>query len=187
MSIIEKIKSALGLGGSSEAEGTDVTVERETDEPAAAGTDAAGSTESITEKPSEDPETAAEPGEAGAGVTEHSGTDTAAAEPAEAAGPVPDEPESEVDVEEDELAEDDEAETDAEAEGDDEAETDAEDGQNAPVDSVSGIGPAYADRLADIGVETVAELLEADASELAEATDLSEKRIRRWQERAEEL
>lgn len=175
MSIIEKIKSALGLGGSSEAEGTDVTVERETDEPAAAGTDAAGSTESITEEPSEDPETAAEPGEAGAGVTEHSGTDTAAAEPAEAAGPVPDEPESEVDVEEDELAED------------DEVETDAEDGQNAPVDSVSGIGPAYADRLADIGVETVAELLEADASELAEATDLSEKRIRRWQERAEEL
>jgi len=53
-----------------------------------------------------------------------------------------------------------------------------------PVETVSGIGPAYSERLANAGVETVSGLLDADAGELAEATDISEKRINGWQERA---
>lgn len=54
------------------------------------------------------------------------------------------------------------------------------------VQSISGIGPAYADRLADAGVETVADLQSADPESLAEAADLSAKRIERWKDRAAE-
>lgn len=53
-----------------------------------------------------------------------------------------------------------------------------------PVDKVKGIGPAYADRLADVGIETVADLAAADAETIASQTDLSEKRVSRWIERA---
>lgn len=49
---------------------------------------------------------------------------------------------------------------------------------------LDGIGPAYADRLADAGVETVADLAAADASGLAEEADVSESRLERWIERA---
>ncbi|AFO59296.1 MULTISPECIES: DUF4332 domain-containing protein [unclassified Natrinema] len=54
-----------------------------------------------------------------------------------------------------------------------------------PVDAIKGIGPAYADRLAGAGVDTVAELADADAAELAAQTDISEKRIQGWIDRAE--
>jgi predicted flap endonuclease-1-like 5' DNA nuclease len=62
----------------------------------------------------------------------------------------------------------------------------ADDVADDPVDSISGIGQAYAGRLAEADIETVGELLEADAAELSGRTDLSEKRIRRWQENAGE-
>ncbi|MFB6173129.1 MAG: helix-hairpin-helix domain-containing protein [Halobacteriales archaeon] len=62
-----------------------------------------------------------------------------------------------------------------------EAEPDAD-----PVESVKGIGPAYGDRLAAVGVETVADLADADPADLAERTDLSETRLRTWIERARE-
>jgi predicted flap endonuclease-1-like 5' DNA nuclease len=54
------------------------------------------------------------------------------------------------------------------------------------VDEVSGIGPAYAERLSEAGIETVADLLAADPENLAESTDVSAKRIGRWQDRAED-
>jgi predicted flap endonuclease-1-like 5' DNA nuclease len=116
----------------------------------------------------EETETAAEPAEAGAGVTEHSGTEKSAAEPAEAAGPVSEEPEA----------------SGATPEDSEESETDETDGESPsdPVEMVSGIGPAYAERLATADIETVDQLLAADAESLAERTDISEKRIRRWQE-----
>jgi len=60
------------------------------------------------------------------------------------------------------------------------------DADGASVETISGIGPAYAERLADAGVETVPQLLDADPSELAEATGLSEKRIAGWLESAGE-
>ncbi|PSP98359.1 hypothetical protein BRC89_08510, partial [Halobacteriales archaeon QS_4_70_19] len=87
----------------------------------------------------------------------HAGEDHEAAEPAEAAGPVGDE------TEPSDLA---------------------EDASEDPVDTVSGIGPAYASKLGDAGVETVAELAAADPAALAEETDISEKRLTRLVERA---
>lgn len=87
------------------------------------------------------------------------------AEPAEAAGP---ESEAEsTDVEE--AGPDDEG--DAAAEGVD-------------VQAVSGIGPAYADRLAEIDIRTVEELVDADPEEVAERTTVGAGRVRTWQERA---
>ena len=205
MGVFDLLRSVLGFGGSGdskESPETTVAVETERDpngeeaggtsgvevgeqdhEPsdvghgndaAAAGTDATASTDSMVETPDSDPETAAEPAEAGAGVTEHSGTETPAAEAAEAAGPVPDEPEA-TDAPADDTDTNDSR--DAEADGTDVAES---------VETIDGIGPAYAERLGNAGVESVPELREADATSLAEATDISEKRISRWQERATE-
>ena len=210
MGVFDLIRAMFGLSGSKDTDGTDVDVEYdpgsepvdtersdddqdeedtsgtrtergETDDAVAAGTDATASTDSMT-APSDDPETAAEPAEAGAGVTEHSGTETPAAEPAEATGPVPDEPDAEIDAE---------ATPEAETEPDDTASEDAEpddspsdEAATEPVDTVSGIGSAYADRLAGADVETVEQLLEADPEALADRADISEKRIRRWQENA---
>lgn len=48
------------------------------------------------------------------------------------------------------------------------------------VESINGIGPAYAKRLGEAGVESVAELSAADADALAEETGISAKRISGW-------
>lgn len=64
--------------------------------------------------------------------------------------------------------------------------TDPDEGAE-PVENVSGIGPAYAKRLQDAGVETAQQLLDVDPADLADRTELSEKRIEGWQERAEDL
>jgi predicted flap endonuclease-1-like 5' DNA nuclease len=72
--------------------------------------------------------------------------------------------------------------TNTDAAGADDAAADGADGE--PVQVIKGIGPAYADRLSATGVETVADLAAADVEDLAAATDLSEKRIGRWVERA---
>ena len=124
--------------------------DEEEEEPAAAETDAAASTGTMAETEGDDPEEMAEEAEATT-VTDHAGTEESAADPAEAAGPVPTEP---------------------------------EDGED-PVDSVSGIGPAYAKRLNEAGIESVADLLDADAAEVADETGISEKRVRGWQDAAE--
>jgi predicted flap endonuclease-1-like 5' DNA nuclease len=152
-------------------------------DPVAAGTDAAASTASVTE-PTEDPDpdTAAEPAEAAGDVTEHAGTEVPAAEPAEAAGPTPDEPAVETDETDNDEASVADEETGAPAEPI--AAEPADDG--VALESISGIGPAYASRLNEAGVTSVAELLEADTASLAEETGISEKRIGRWQDRAEE-
>jgi predicted flap endonuclease-1-like 5' DNA nuclease len=189
MGVFDLIRSLLGRDGSDNADdtsGTEVSVEYEpdteseaendagataekSDEAVASGTDAAASTGSMVQA-GEETETAAEPAEAGAGFTEHSGTEKSAAEPAEAAGPVSEEPEA----------------SDAIPEDSEESKTGETDGESPsdPVETISGIGPAYAERLATADVETVDQLLAADAESLAEQTDISEKRIRRWQENA---
>jgi predicted flap endonuclease-1-like 5' DNA nuclease len=64
---------------------------------------------------------------------------------------------------------------------------DEAEGGSEPVENVSGIGPAYAKRLEEAGIETVQDLIDVDAGELAADTDLSEKRIQRWQDRATEV
>lgn len=53
-----------------------------------------------------------------------------------------------------------------------------------PVDTISGIGPAYAERLGEAGIETVGDLAAADAAALAEETGLGEGRVTGWIERA---
>ncbi|MFB6107539.1 MAG: helix-hairpin-helix domain-containing protein [Haloplanus sp.] len=67
----------------------------------------------------------------------------------------------------------------------DEADATAE-ASTESVETVKGIGPAYAERLAAVGVETVWDLADADAADLAAEIDLSEKRVGRWIERARE-
>ncbi len=58
------------------------------------------------------------------------------------------------------------------------------DGATEPVESIKGIGPAYAARLDRFDVETVGDLAAADPAGLADGSDISEKRIARWIERA---
>lgn len=57
-------------------------------------------------------------------------------------------------------------------------------GTDEPTDVIKGIGPTYADRLAEAGVETVADLATSEAESLAEQTEISETRIGNWIERA---
>jgi len=78
-----------------------------------------------------------------------------------------------------------ESKPDAEPESEPELESAVEETEREPVDEIKGIGPAYADRLSGAGVETVAELAASDATELSEQTDISEKRIQGWIDRAE--
>lgn len=58
------------------------------------------------------------------------------------------------------------------------------DDDGEPVDAIKGIGPAYAETLADAGVETVEQLAGADAEALADATGLGAGRVGEWIERA---
>lgn len=53
-----------------------------------------------------------------------------------------------------------------------------------PVERIKGIGPSYAGRLDQVGVGTVGELADREPAALAVETDISEKRLERWIERA---
>jgi predicted flap endonuclease-1-like 5' DNA nuclease len=53
-----------------------------------------------------------------------------------------------------------------------------------PVETITGIGPAYGGRLAEYGIGTVGELAAADAADVAEGIDVSESRVSDWVERA---
>jgi predicted flap endonuclease-1-like 5' DNA nuclease len=173
MGILDTLLSLLGLSNSSSDDGrreTTVSVEREAnteteaavkgaDEAGTAGTDAPASTESLVDGTGE------------------------AAEPAEAVGPAGGETEPDT------------AEAGAEGEttGEHEATVDVEDAEAAAetvgtesVEVIKGIGPAYAERLSNAGVHSVADLAAADAAVLAEAVDLSETRVGRWIERAQD-
>jgi predicted flap endonuclease-1-like 5' DNA nuclease len=79
--------------------------------------------------------------------------------------------------------------TDADDAATEDAGTDADDAAEVPDDPVteiSGIGPAYGQRLSDAGVETVADLAAADPDELGAATDISAARIEGWIDAAAE-
>ena len=58
--------------------------------------------------------------------------------------------------------------------------------EGEPLTDIKGIGPAYADRLTDAGVDDVATLVTADPDALSEDIDVSPKRIQRWIDRAQE-
>lgn len=53
-----------------------------------------------------------------------------------------------------------------------------------PVDEVKGIGPAYSDRLADIGITTAEELADSEAEEVADRITVPEKTVKKWLKRA---
>ena len=61
----------------------------------------------------------------------------------------------------------------------------ASEDRERPVDGIDGIGPAYAARLAEAGVETVSDLQTSDPNDLAEKTDIEVGRIENWLERAD--
>lgn len=186
--VLRKLKRLLGLGTSEDSGRSerDVTVqggeadaeteaavkgadtEEEEAEPVASGTDADASTESLVDEAEaqEEPSGRAEPAEAAGPDAEDESTEI---EEAEADV---DEPDAEKTVE-DEIAEE-EAEA-AEAEQADEG---------TPVDEIKGIGPAYSERLGEIGIETVADLAAADAADVAERTTVPEKTVRKWIDRA---
>jgi predicted flap endonuclease-1-like 5' DNA nuclease len=72
-----------------------------------------------------------------------------------------------------------------EAESAEESTAEPEDRSNgAPVSDISGIGPAYSDRLESIGIESVGQLAEAEPDDIASQTDISIGRISNWIERA---
>lgn len=54
------------------------------------------------------------------------------------------------------------------------------------VQSINGIGPAYAERLAEADVETVGELVAADADAVAETTGIARSRVEGWIDQASE-
>jgi len=56
--------------------------------------------------------------------------------------------------------------------------------ESEPLTSITGIGPSYADSLEDAGIDTVQQLADADAFELADAAGLSDKRVEGWVEQA---
>jgi predicted flap endonuclease-1-like 5' DNA nuclease len=166
MGILDTLLTMLGLGrSSSDGEGTETTVstEREVDadtESAVKGTD--GVDEAV----------AAET-DAAASTESLVEERDATAEPAEATGPDDEDGETELDTVEAESA----GETTGEHEVVDE-------GARESTEVIKGIGPAYAERLSKAGIESVADLADADPAELPSAVDLSEKRIGRWIERA---
>lgn len=169
MGILDTLLSLLGLGDSSSDDDrreTTVSVEREANtdtEAAVKGTDEASGAgtdaTASTDSLVDETDGAAEPAEAVG--TDGVGTELDTAE-AESEGETTSEHEATVDI--------------------DDAEADA----SESVEVVKGIGPAYAERLANAGVHSVSDLAAADVADLAEAVDLSETRVGRWIERAQE-
>jgi predicted flap endonuclease-1-like 5' DNA nuclease len=142
MTLVEKLKSVLGLGSSSDPRES-VPVEREQTD--------TGSERAVKESAGDAPEEPA-PEES----TETTTADETTADQTTA----------------DETAADD----------DDDSAADASAGQS--VESIKGIGPAYADRLAAMDIETVQELAAAEPDAVAEETGISIGRVSNWIERA---
>jgi polyhydroxyalkanoate synthase len=63
----------------------------------------------------------------------------------------------------------------------------AETGQALDLERIDGIGPAYAGRLREAGIEDLSALAGADADDLAATVDVAEQRVARWIDRAAEL
>ena len=60
--------------------------------------------------------------------------------------------------------------------------TDAAEGSGDDIEGVEGIGPTYADRLREAGIETTADLAAADVETLADVAEIPESRAEEWLE-----
>lgn len=199
MGIVDLLRSVLGLGDSGDSaprERTDATVERGPSRESNGSNEAPhGSDDRSTGRvsdPEADPVAPKPDATASAdSAVKTSGSDPdAAVEPPGDAQPAPSEPER-PDTSGDTTDGADDATGTVDTDDSDEADDAPDDTGDAPkqgasVDTINGIGPAYTERLGNAGIETVPELLAADTVSLAEATDISEKRIARWQGRAAE-
>ena len=183
MALLQKLKEALGFGsGSSAQESGDPTVTVENTHEAIdhAADEADG--EAVPEPSSGDESAATVPSDSATEPIEEAETDTeAVAEETEAEG-----------VEETETVEETERVEDVDDEapaGEDDADSTGSDESPAgdPVEHITGIGPAYGDRLAAMGIETVDELADADPVAVAEETSVGEKRATTWIDRANDF
>jgi predicted flap endonuclease-1-like 5' DNA nuclease len=210
MALLQKLKSMLSdLTGSGDDEDRSrdvgVTVERDATEPATESeaavkrADTGGSGQAAAQAV----ETTAESEQAATDADASTGTADSTDEASTASDATPETTADAIDEAETDEAEADESETDESSAADAEAaeattadapaaetetaaEADADEPAGDPdLESIKGIGPAYADRLRDAGVETVEQLAEADATALGEATDLSPNRIGNWIDRAQ--
>jgi len=167
--------------GGSAGSGVDVTVERE---PSAESERAVKQPDEEvdigeTEESDSDAEPAAEPDAASGTADDERDEDEAAAAGTDAAAS------TESLVDDEHVDDSTRAAEPGEAVGpDDDGGPDAAEGE--PTTVLKGIGPAYADRLSEAGIDTVAELAAADADDLAERVDLSPKRVGRWVETAQD-
>jgi len=124
-----------------------------------------------------------EPGEQ-PGAPGAAGGEAESGEPEPVSSPAAGSGAAEVEPEPTEDAEPEPTETEAEQSEEPEPADEAAAGTDEPTDVLEGIGPAYAERLADAGIDTVADLAGADVAELAETTEISESRLERWIDRA---
>lgn len=192
MSIIATIKRLLGMddGREQRSEDAAVTIEREAGEPAtesesavkrgtAGGVESNGATESSGSDDATGGASDTATAESGASDTAHADETAETSESSVAAEPAG------------------ATETDGTGETSDTGETADETSESADaepadpaagasVEEIKGIGPAYGDRLAEAGVETVADLRDGDPARLAEAVKVGESRVRRWIDRARE-
>lgn len=205
MALLNKLKSLLGLddgGSSSDRQRTDdvgVTVEHqpETDEETPPATPAPGS-ESAEPEPAEvngssdastgpeiEPEVDSPPTEDGheKSPEEIEGRGSMAeSEPEPSSGPATDAEPADTEPADAERGESlDSAGTGSTAEAADGSEIDSE----QSIREIKGIGPSYATKLSEAGVDSASDLASADAGELSTSTGLSEKRIQGWIDRAQ--
>jgi predicted flap endonuclease-1-like 5' DNA nuclease len=188
MGLLSRLKSVLGLGSGDDDRGgrrTDdvgVTVERERDEADAANEAAVKGVDEERE-PSTSDGTDETPGTAS--DTDHNVEDDGDGADAD----TDHEEETDTDVEA-ESGTDVEAESGTDVEAESGTEAGAVDDDEAPADAggdlqdIKGIGPAYADRLSEVGIESIGELADADFQAVAEEADLAPGRVEQWVDRA---
>lgn len=168
MALLEKIKRKLGFGSEASDQGvgeTTVTVEQEADGSVADGRPAGVEAGDAASTAPDDG--VASGAEEAAGAEETTGAEVGAVDESEDAADSGDAPSA---------AADDTAADAAEPRSD-----------GDPVDQIKGIGPAYGERLAEMGIETVDELAAADPVDVAEGASVGEKRASRWIDRAEQF
>lgn len=172
MGLIERIKSALGLGTSASSPSQPGrTRERPT---RTEETDSRGDATTVTDTREEPPAESDAPA-----------ATTGDAEPAESTDEVDVTVEHEPTIESEETVEP-STETEDAVKGTDTAESDDDEGDEieADLEDIKGIGPTYAQRLREAGIEDVAALAEADAADLSERADVAESRVQNWIDRA---